>query len=213
MMITKLLDAADNGSSLANFMTGDGFSSSISAILSDISKDAANFAINMVKSSKYPRDRINSAINHLEVAHIYNKNAYSKYKILMSLNIHNDIVEFDLAIERDIFICWSMALAYAYLEDDIAARKSLDLAEEAYAIYEESRSPFDEDLLNFNESRIKVLDFNNKSFVEILIPTIIFPLKLIILYNQGIRNSINIIKIKRDDLNEFQRRVEKLIRT
>lgn len=122
--------------SVINFVSGIGLHDALSVIVGDIHLDAAKMALETSEISKNPKDRINSAITHLEAAHI----AYSK--------VHGELDNFlDLksflkktvdtqyvlnAISKDAWVCSLLSICYLYLEEYKAARKALSLGEKAF---------------------------------------------------------------------------------
>ncbi len=128
MDAATLITIAKNTKSIANFVCGDGLREAISTIVGDIHLDAAKLAIKTSRISENPRDRINSAITHLEAAHCAYERDHSNTGFLRE---NTDHMQCKRTKRKDAWVCCLMAMCYAYLNDYRAVRNSLDLAERA----------------------------------------------------------------------------------
>jgi hypothetical protein len=138
-----LIAVAKDTKAIANFVFGDGLNDTISMIVGDIHLEAAKLALKTATISKNKRDRINSAITHLEAAHIaYSKNlyeynnpdeslygAFKKDFGLRSVNIVFNISNIMLTDQKNVWVCCLIALCYASLDEPEAAMNILSVAE------------------------------------------------------------------------------------
>lgn len=119
----RLLSTVNNGSkSICNFIYGNGLKEALRVLSGDDETEAALLALNT--KSNEPEKRIESAINHLESAHISYRNFYS------SINNVNDYL-YHGALEcinpctKDINVCCLITVCYVALNDYQAARQWL----------------------------------------------------------------------------------------
>lgn len=130
--MTTLIDVMQNLSKVASFVNGDGLAESIREIEGSDSVSAANFALST--SSKSRRDRINSAITHLEKAHVSYYKIYSKgYEYP---NGRKDVIyaeanrfKCQVAAIRDVKVCCLLSICYIYLNDKSAVNQMLRYAQ------------------------------------------------------------------------------------
>lgn len=124
---TQVLSTVKGGSDkIVKFVFGDGLPNTIRTIAGDDAIDSAIHALST--ESNFPRARIDSAINHLERAHI------SYEKIYNSINNLNDYHlrwhSADAAILKDLLVCALMTMCYMANEDYPAARKIIECGKE-----------------------------------------------------------------------------------
>ena len=142
MGAAELVAATKTTTALVKFIKGQGLMNAMSSIVGDIHIDAAKFALTQSTISRRPQHGIESAINHLQTAHIAYKKVHDKYWTFKGRNV--DWAPLHQAMANDIWVCCLMALCYTFNRDYAPARTSLSLAEEVYSridyLYEDKGS-------------------------------------------------------------------------
>lgn len=119
----EFLSVIKNFNTISKFVFGDQLPTVLRTIGGNDCVDAALFALSTRSSN--PRDRITSAINHLEQAHI----SYSK--IHRSVKGYYDYqqreYDIDSAITKDLMVCALMTLCHYALQDYSAAERTLQV--------------------------------------------------------------------------------------
>ncbi len=132
-----LLIATKSFSALQGFVEGENLRIAINGIVGDIHMEAAKDALEMAKISNSPSDRIKSAINHLEAAHIAFKRIYTNRnlieKYLPTITAAAKLDQLYYASLKDAYVLCIMACCYSYLGDYAASAKVIALAEKAYS--------------------------------------------------------------------------------
>jgi hypothetical protein len=126
-----LIAVAKHSKSIVGFVCGKGLREAVSMIVGDVHLSAAKLALQTSGISASPRDRINSAITHLEAAHCAFEAVHSRVSGLKDKSTNWQQIR--NAVAKDAWICCLMALCYAYLEDSEAVKGSLHLAEAAFS--------------------------------------------------------------------------------
>jgi hypothetical protein len=124
-----LIKVASTTTKLFDLVNGKELKDAISTIVGDIHVNAAKFALETTITAVNAKDRLNSAITHLETAHFaYTKihsNKISVRKAYFDWELVND------ACYKDAWACSVMALCYASLNERHAVTHSCNLAREA----------------------------------------------------------------------------------
>lgn len=127
-----LLLSTKNYTALKSFVEGENLKIAVSGIVGDIHLEAAKYALETAEVSVSPRDRVKSAITHLEAAHIAFKQIHDQHK--NPLTYLPRINSIECAALKDAFVLCIMACCYTYLKDLAPSAKVLNLAEKAFAI-------------------------------------------------------------------------------
>lgn len=119
----EFLSVIKNFNTISKFVFGDQLPIVLRTIGGDDCVDAALFALST--SSSNPRDRITSAINHLEQAHI----SYSKVHRSVKNYYAYQQREYDIdsALTKDLLVCALMTLCHYALQDYSAAERTLQV--------------------------------------------------------------------------------------
>lgn len=124
-----LISAAKNTQTVLNFVSGNSLKQSISMVIGNVHIDAAKLALESSQIATNQRDRVNSAITHLEAAHVSFSKVHKKANNYLASSF--DFVAIDNAANNDVWICSIMSLCYASLNEKYLVKKYIDLGTKA----------------------------------------------------------------------------------
>jgi hypothetical protein len=119
----SLIEAAKQMETIKKFIVGDGLKAAVATIMGDIHMEAAMLALEI--------GNIDSAITHLETAHVAYLTIWKKDGLLKAVKTGFNFAEMWEANQKDAWACCLMALCYAGLGEPQKAMKILTLAEKA----------------------------------------------------------------------------------
>lgn len=129
MQFTVVLSAADTLKKVSDFIYGDGLVESLRIMTASDDLDAAILALSMDSNS--PKDRIKSAISHLERAYISNRKVYIASLEAESLSrLKKTLSLTGRAMNNCLMISCLLTLCYVDLRDKRGAKSSLALGDQ-----------------------------------------------------------------------------------
>jgi hypothetical protein len=130
MDVMTLINVAKNTQAISAFVSGSGLKEAVSMIVGDVHLEAARFALETSQIAINPRDRINSAVTHLEAAHVSFTMVHRRADNIAAKSF--DVHTIACAADKDVWVCCLMALCYVALGEECAVKKCLTLADKAF---------------------------------------------------------------------------------
>ena len=187
-----VINAAKSTQQILNFVSGNSLKQAICKVTGDIHIDAAKLALESSRVAINQKDRINSAITHLETAHIsFQKVHYRASNFFAGALDYQSIFN---AVYKDVWVCSILSLCYASLNEKCLVEKYLDLGTRAWRDYDHCWNPY-----NYS------LDYNVVDSVisRFGITLAVVPLSMCGLFNPNNYNPPGPI-ISREDYEKFK---------